>query len=60
MQRVLPESVLHCFQLTTLTVMIPLVDVPYLEIISQNTMTCTKLKQLTKDVTRHDTHKIDR
>ena len=58
MQRALPESVFHCFQLTTLTVMIPLVDVPYLEIISQNTMTCAKLKQLTKDVTRHDTHEI--
>jgi hypothetical protein len=40
MQRTLLEDVLNCFQLTTLAIMISLVDAPHLEILSKNAMTC--------------------
>ncbi len=36
--------------------MILLDNVPHLEILSQNGMTCAKLKQLTKVVAKHSTH----
>jgi hypothetical protein len=45
MQRTLLENVLNCFQLTTLAIMISLVDAPHLEILSKGAMTCAKLKQ---------------
>ena len=50
------EIVLNCFQLTTLVIMISLADVPHLEILSQNAMTCAKLKQLTKGMTMYATN----
>jgi hypothetical protein len=51
------EDVLNCFQLTTLAIMIPLVDASHLEILSKSAMTCAKLKQLAQGMTRHGTHK---
>ncbi len=33
-----------------------LADAPHLEILSQNTMTCTKLKYITKGMTMHATY----
>ena len=49
------EKVLNRFQLIALTIMVPLADAPFfLEILSQNAMTCAKLKQLS--ITRHGIH----
>jgi hypothetical protein len=56
MQRTLLENVFNCFQLTTLAIMISLVDAPHLEILSKNAMTCAKLKQFAQGMTRHGTH----
>jgi hypothetical protein len=44
MQRALLEDVLNCFQLTTLAIIISLVDAPHLEILSKGAMTCVELK----------------
>jgi len=48
---------INCFQLTILAIIISLIDVSRTEILSQDAMTCTKLK-LAKDMTRHTTHGI--
>ena len=48
---------INCFQLTILAIIISLIDVSRTEILSQDAMTCTKLK-LAKDMTRHTTHEI--
>jgi hypothetical protein len=56
MQRTLLENVLNCFQLTTLAIMISLVDAPHLEILSKSAMACAKLKQFAQDMTRQGTH----
>jgi hypothetical protein len=56
MQRTLLEDVLNRFQLTTLAIMISLVDAPHLEIFSKIAMTCAKLKQFAQGMTRHGTH----
>ena len=47
----------NCFQLTILAIIISLIDASRTEILSQDAMTCTKLK-LAKDMTRHTTHEI--
>ena len=41
--RIFLGNVLSCFKLTTLAVMVLLVDIAYLGIFSQNAMACTKL-----------------
>lgn len=51
------ENMLNCFQLSTLAIMIS-VYTPHLEIFYQNTMACTKLKQLTRDMVRNATYEI--
>jgi hypothetical protein len=50
MQRTLLEDVFNCFQLTTLAMMIPLVDAPHLEILSKSSITCAKLKQYAQGI----------
>jgi hypothetical protein len=57
MQRTLLENVLSCSQLTTLAVMILLINAPHLEILSLSAMTCAKLKQLAQGMMKHGTYK---
>ena len=55
-QWTLLENVLNWKQLTTLAIRISLIDVSRLEMLSQDAMTCTKLKQLVEGMARHATH----
>ena len=57
MQRALLENMPNCPHLTPLGIMISLADAPLLEILFRKTMTCAKLKHVTKIMTRHATHK---
>jgi hypothetical protein len=56
MQRTLFENVLNCFQLTTLAIIILLVDAPDLKTLSKSAMSCAKLKQFAQGMTRHGAH----
>lgn len=57
MQRILIEDVFNCFQLTTFAIMTSFLGCSLLEILSQNTMACTKLKWLTKVMKRYTIYK---
>lgn len=56
-QMILLENVPDFLLFTPIAIMILLVNASHLEIISQNTMTYAKLRQLANDATRHGTHK---
>jgi hypothetical protein len=56
MQKTFLENVLNCSQLNTLTIIILLVDAPYLKILTKSAMVCAKLKQFVQGMMRHGTY----